>query len=385
MPQRALSLATVVVAASLALTACASSSTKSSPKAGSGAAAAADMTTATSAAAAGGMEALIAAAKKEGTLNVIALPRDWTNYGELLDGFVKKYGLKLNNANPGGSSADELTAIKSLRSQGRAPDVVDVGQSFALSGAKDGLYAPYQVSTWGDIPATLKEPSGLWTNDYGGYISIGCDASKIKPCPTSMAALNNPAYKGKLALNGDPTKANAAFSAVWTAALAHGGSLDDIKPGIAFFATLKKAGIYVPIQATAATIQSGETPIVINWDYLNASAADALKAKGRTFEVAVPSDAKFPAYYAQAISKFAPHPAAARLWEEYLYSVEGQNGWLKGYGRPAELAALTTAKTVNAVYAAKLPAVTGTPTFPTDGQVTAAKGVVTQDWANAVK
>lgn len=389
MPGRRLpAIATVgALALGLALTACAGSSTKSSAKTGSGAGAGAttDLATATSASAAGGMAALVAAAKKEGTLNVIALPRDWTNYGELLDGFVKTYGLKISNANPDGSSADELTAIKSLRSQSRAPDVVDVGQSFALSGAKDGLYAPYQVSTWGDIPSTLKDPKGLWTNDYGGYISIGCDASKIKPCPTSMAALNNPAYKGKLALNGDPTKANAAFSAVWTAALAHGGSLDDIKPGIAYFRTLKKAGIYVPIQATAATIQSGETPIVINWDYLNASAADALKAKGRSFEVAVPSDAKFSAYYAQAISKFAPHPAAARLWEEYLYSVEGQNGWLKGYGRPAELAALTTAKTVNAVYAAKLPPVSGTPTFPTDGQVTAAKGVVTQDWANAVK
>ena len=387
MRQRGLCFAATVVAASLALTACASSKkSTSTTSAGGGASAAPDIANASSAAAIGGMDALIAAAKKEGTLNVIALPRNWTNYGALLDGFTKKYGLKINNANPDGSSADEITAIKSLRSQSRAPDVVDVGQSFAISGAQDGLYAPYQVATWSDIPATLKEPTGLWTNDYGGYISIGCDKGKIKAvCPTSIAELNNPAFKGKLALNGDPTKANAAFSAVWAAALAKGGSLDNIQPGIDFFATLKKAGIYVPIQATAATIESGETPIVLNWDYLNASEADALKAKGRTFTVAVPKDAKYPAYYAQAISKFAPHPAAARLWEEYLYSPEGQNGWLQGYGRPAELAALTTAKTVNAEFAAKLPTVEGTPTFPNADQTTKAKGIVTQNWAKAVK
>ncbi len=376
--------AATIVALILALTACAGSSTKGSA-AGAGSGGGASFASATSAADGGGMDALVAAAKKEGTLNVIALPRDWTNYGELLDGFAAKYGLKINNANPNGSSADELTAITSLKGQSRAPDVVDVGQSFALSGAKDGLYAPYQVATWKDIPETLKEASGMWTNDYGGYISIGCDTTKVKTCPTSMAALNDPAYKGKVALNGDPTKANAAFSAVWAAALAKGGSLDDIKPGIALFKDLKKGGIYVPVQATAATIQSGETPIVLNWDYLNASQADAMKAKGGNFSVAVPSDAKFAAYYAQAISKYAPHPAAARLWEEYLYSVEGQNGWLKGYGRPVELEAMTTAKTVNASYAAKLPPVSGTPTFPTGDQVTAAKAIVTQDWANAVK
>ncbi len=378
-----ISLTGGAVAAALVVTGCASSAKSA---AGSGTqGAGGGVATVTSAAAAGGMDALVAAAKKEGTLNVIALPRDWTNYGALLDGFTHKYGIKVNSANPDGSSADEITAITSLKGQDRAPDVVDVGQSFALSGAKQGLYAPYQVATWADIPASLKEQSGLWTNDYGGYVSIACDQSKVASCPTSFAALDNPTYKGKVALNGDPTKANAAFSAVWATALAKGGSLDDVKPGIDYFARLKKAGIYVPVQATAATIESGETPIVLDWDYLNLTKANALTAKGRSLSVAVPSDGHFSAYYAQAISKYAPHPAAARLWEEYLYSVEGQNGWLKGNARPAELAALTAARTVNASDAAKLPEVAGNPTFPSAAQTTTAKEIVTQNWANAVK
>jgi len=188
-----------------------------------------------------------------------------------------------------------------------------------------------------------------------------------------------------VALNGDPTKANAAFSAVWAVALASGGSFDDIKPGIDFFGKLKKAGVYVPVQATAATIESGETPIVLDWDYLNAAKADGLKAKGRNFTVAVPTDGVFAAYYAQAISKYAPHPAAARLWEEYLYSVDGQNLLLKGYARPATFAAMQTAKTADAALAAKLPVVTGDPKFPTDAQTTAAKSTLTQNWASTVK
>ena len=384
MRQRMLNIAVGSVAAALALSACASG-TKADSADSASTTKVVPIASVTSATAFGGMDALVAAAKKEGTLNVITLSPDWANYGEIMKGFTTKYGIKINSANPDGSSADEITAIKSLKGQDRAPDVVDVGQGFALSGAAEGLYAPYQVATFADIPASLKEQNGTWVNDYGGYVSIGCDTGKITVCPTTLAALNNPIYKGKLALNGDPTKANAAFSAVWAAGLAKGGSLDDIKPGIDFFGQLKKAGVYVPVQATAATIESGETPLVLDWDYLNVSKANTLKAKGRTFTVAVPTDGHYSSYYAQAISKYAPHPAAARLWEEYLYSVDGQNGWLAGSARPVLLAAMTAAKTVDPAAAALLPAVTEAPVFPTAAQITAAKALVTQSWASTVK
>ena len=376
----ALSLAALSSGALLALSACAATPTAPAGGSSGGVSAA----TATSASALGGMDALVAAAKQEATLNVITLPRNWANYGELMDGFTAKYGIKVNDANPDGSSADEITAIKTLKSQPTAPDVVDVGQAFALSGTTEGLYAQYKVATWDTIPSTLKDADGNWFNDYGGYMSIGCDTSKITTCPKNFAELDNPAYKGKVALNGDPTKANAAFNAVWATALAKGGSFDDIKPGIDYFGTLKKAGIYVPVQATAATIESGETPIVLDWDYLNAAKADALKAKGRSYTVSVPTDGVLAGYYAQAISKYAPHPAAARLWEEYLYSTEGQNGFLKGYARPAAMASMEQSKTIDASLAAKLPAVSGTPTFPTDAQTGTAKTTLTQTWASTV-
>src|SRR5690348_3117639 len=70
--------------------------------------------TAASASACGGMDALIAAAKAEGKLNVIALPRDWANYGALLDGFKAKYGINITSDNPDGSSQDEVNAVKQL-------------------------------------------------------------------------------------------------------------------------------------------------------------------------------------------------------------------------------------------------------------------------------
>ena len=340
--------------------------------------------TATSAADFGGLDALVKAAKEEGTLNAIALPRDWANYGAIIDGFQKKYGIKIEDESPDGSSQDEINAVTSRKGQDRAPDVLDLGSSFALSAAEQGLLAPYQVEAFGDLPEEQKDAQGRWYNDYGGYISIGCDAKRVKECPKTFKELLEPQYKGQVALNGNPTKSGSAFGGVYAAALANGGSFDDIQPGLDFFAELKKNGNYTPVESTPATVEKGETPISIDWDYLNAGYADEFKSKGLDWQVAVPTDGVFSQYYSQAVNKDAPHPAAARLWEEYLYSAEGQNLWLKGYARPALMPAMEKAGTLDKEAAAKLPAVSGTPSFPTEAQQNKAKTVLGQGWAKAV-
>ena len=335
---------------------------------------------ATSAAAGGGMDALVAAAKQEGQLNVIALPPDWANYGAIIDGFKAKYGITVNSANPEGSSQDEINAVQQLGTQDRAPDVLDLGQSFANKNV--ALFAPYQVATWESIPAGNKDPNGAWVNDYGGFISIGCNASVATTCPKTLADLAKPEYQGKVALNGDPTQAAAAFAGVWAGALANGGSLQDISPGVKWWGELAKSGNLLKIDPDPATIQSGQTPIVLDWDYLNVVNSEKNKA-AFDWQVNVPSDGLFAQYYAQAINKNAPHPAAARLWQEYLYSDEGQNLWLAGKARPVRLDAMTEAGTADKALVAVLPPVQGEPQFPTQAETDAAQQVVAQTWASA--
>ena len=118
------------------------------------------------------------------------------------------------------------------------------------------------------------------------------------------------------------------------AALANGGSADNIAPGVEFFRQLKEAGNFLPVDPTPATIASGQTPVVIDWEYLNVGAARRARRPERTGRLVVPDGAAVGAFYVQAINKDAPHPAAARLWQEFLYSDEGQNIWLQGL-RPA--------------------------------------------------
>ena len=223
----------------------------------------------TSAKAGGGMAALVAAAKKEGTLNLIADPFNWTNYGEIISSFSKKYGIHVNDVNKLGTSQQEITALQTLGGQSRAPDAVDVGQSYALDNAS--LFAPYKVAEWSMIPAANKAANGTWANDYGGYVSIGCNTSIVKVCPTSFADLTNAMYKNDVALDNSPVTANSAFSAVWAAALANGGSFDNIAPGVTFFQKLHQEGNFVETPGLPGAIASGQTPIVIDWDYNNAA------------------------------------------------------------------------------------------------------------------
>ncbi|MGN6635891.1 MAG: ABC transporter substrate-binding protein [Oryzihumus sp.] len=335
---------------------------------------------ATSAQALGGMDALVAAAKKEGTLNVIALPPDWANYGEIIKAFTAKYGIKVDSAQPDASSADEITAAKNLSGQSKAPDVFDL--SAAVASANTSMFAPYKVTTFADVPPALKDGAGTWVNDYGGFMSIGYDAGKV-PAPASVTDLLKPAYKGKVALNGDPTKAGAAFSGVVMASLGNGGSADDVSKGVDFFKKLKDAGNFLPVDPTPATIESGQTPVVIDWDYLNVAQGAKLKGK-LDWKTVVPANAVVGGYYVQAINKDAPHPAAARLWQEFLYSDEGQNLWLKGGARPVREDAMTKAGTIDAAAHAALPPAQGTPVFLTSEQENKAKTYLAANWANAV-
>jgi putative spermidine/putrescine transport system substrate-binding protein len=337
--------------------------------------------------AAGGItDALVAAAKKDGHLNVITLPRSWANYGELMDTFAKRYGLHITDAIPDGSSAQEVQAIKSLKGQNRAPDVVDVSPTFANLGKQQGLYVPYKVATWASIPANMKDAAGFWTGDYWGAQSFLSVNSIVKEAPKDWDDLKSPKLRGMVAIDNDPRSAGDAFGAVFAAALANGGSLNNIEPGINFFATLKKLGNWNPTDALPANIAKGATPISIRWDYLNLSTRDELAKTSQAVTVTIPKSGVYGGFYCQAISKYAPYPNAAKLWLEYLYSDEGQIGFLKGYTHPARFADLAARGKIPAKLAAKLPLseLYASVRFATLNQIKAATAVLNEQWGPKV-
>jgi putative spermidine/putrescine transport system substrate-binding protein len=331
--------------------------------------------------------ALIAAAKKEGQINVIGLPPDWANWGATITRFQALYGVKLDSANPDASSAEELQAIRSLKRQQRAPDVVDVGPSFALIGAKEKLLMPYKVATWKDIPDDVKSAEGLWYGDYFGVESFAVNVGVAKTVPQSWADLKKPAYKGMIALNGNPLGASAAFGAVFAAALANGGSYDNIEPGVEFFGELAKLGNLNPSVASPASLIAGQTPVVINWDYL--SLGYKKQAEGKAdIQVLVPNGATpYGNFYCQGISAYAPHPENAKLWMEYVYSDEGQLAFLGGFAHPIRFNAMVAAGKIPEAVLKTLPPAEAYKAvkFATQEQAAKAQKVVADMWPRVVK
>jgi putative spermidine/putrescine transport system substrate-binding protein len=330
------------------------------------------------------MTDLVAEAKKEGHLNVIALPPDWANYGEIISTFKKKYGLSMTQANPDGSSAEENQAITSLKGNSRAPDVVDDGPAFAIQGTQQGLFAPYKVSEWATIPANQKDAGGHWAGDYWGAISIGYNSKIVSTPPTSFKDLLNPTYKGQVAMNGSPLTSGSAVAGVFAAALSNGGSVSNVGPGIDYFAKLKSSGNYITVQSTPQTVASGQTPISIDWDYLNLGYVKEFPAAD--WKVTIPKDGVYGSFYAQAINAQAPHPYSARLWEEFLYSDQGQLLYLKGFSHPIRFQDLSKRKVIPAALLSALPAASlyKNVKFASDAQQTTAKNLIAKDWPSKI-
>ncbi|MBS7804762.1 ABC transporter substrate-binding protein [Rhizobiales bacterium TNE-4] len=335
------------------------------------------------------MNDLIAAAKKEGQLNVIALPRDWCGYGALIDSYKAKYGIKVNELNPDASSGDEIEAIKANKGNKgpQAPDVIDVGQSFGPAAKAEGLTMPYKVATWNTIPNDLKDPDGHWYGDYYGVLSFQVNADLVKNIPQDWPDLLKPEYKNSVALAGDPRGSNQAVQAVYAAGLSKTGN-DAGKAGdagLAFFAELNKKGNFVPVIGKAASLAQGATPIVIRWDYNALADRDTLKGNPKV-EVVVPKTGIVAGVYVQAISAYAPNPNAAKLWMEHLYSDEGQIGWLKGYCHPIRFNDLVANNKVPKELLDKLPPAEAytKAKFPTLEEQAASKEVITKKWDSVV-
>ena len=307
-------------------------------------------------AAVGAMDKLVTDCKKEGKVNLIALPDEWANYKGILESFRTNYsGVQNPVASPDISSQEELDAIKNLKGQPDMPDNIDVSPAKALVATTDGSWEPYKPTTFDQIPAALKDPAGNWVGAYYGIMSFGSNSGLVKNPPKNFADLKKPEYKGQVSISNDPRKSGEAFAAVMASSLANGGSLDDIMPGIKFFSELKKSGNFNPTNVTKATTLSGETPITIGWSYNVPGIIPDLEKAGIKFAVTYPADGVYGGYYAQGVVKGSPHQACSKLWVEHILSDEGALGYLKGGAVPARYAELVKANKVDAASKANLP------------------------------
>jgi putative spermidine/putrescine transport system substrate-binding protein len=359
------------------------------PSAGGGGGALPDLTSGNSIP----LDQLTAAAQKEGSLTTIALPHDWANYGEIISTYKTKYSLQVNELNPDAGSADELEAIRANKdSKGpQAPDVVDVGLGYGPTAKGEGLFAKYKLATWDTIP--LKDTDGYWFAEYYGFLTFEVIKGAVAT-PSDWADLLKPEYKGKVAMAGDVLKSNEAVMTVFGAGMSRAGmteikTSDDVTKaadaGLQFWKDMNAAGNFIPVIADQGKIAAGETPVTCEWNYLSLANRDALKGNP-DLDIAVPKSGVMAGPYAGAISAYAPHPYAARLWWEFVMGDEGQLLYLKGYAYPIRYNDMAARNVIPADLAAKLPPAEDAKRayFLTIDQLSAAKTYITDNWRKVV-
>jgi len=332
---------------------------------------------------------LIKLAQAEGELTTIALPHDWANYGEIIETFKTKYNMKVNELNPDAGSADEIEAIKANKDSGgpQAPDVIDVGIGYGEQIKTEGVVAPFKVTDWDTIPASAKDPDGYWWAEYYGVLVFEVSKPAIETTPQDWEDLLKPEYKGKVAMAGDVLKSNQSVQTVLASGLSRtGGAFEGAaEAGLQFWKEMNDAGNFIPVIADQGKIAQGETPLVMEWDYLALANRDTL-AGNPELEIVLPQTGVIAGPYIGGISAYAPHPAAARLWWDFVMSDEGQNLYLKGYAHPIRFNDMVLRGVVPQAMLDKLPPAEAyaKAIFLTTDQLAEAKTYITENWRKVV-
>lgn len=271
---------------------------------------------------------MAAAARQEGAIVSYGMPDSWANWKDTWATFTQQYGLTHTDTDM--SSAEELAKFEAEKDNPVA-DIGDVGFTFGPKAVEMGVVAAYKNKHWDKVPDWAKDPNGYWTAQYQGTIAFIVNTKKAAFVPQSWKDLLDPRLKGQVSID-DPLRSAQAKAGVLASAFANGGDEKNIQPGIDFWGQLVAQGNYRPIEVNVANIQKGEIAVGVLWDF------NALNYRDQTgmseLEVIIPSDATVSVPYVAVVNKWAPHPCAARLLVDYLFSEQGQIDRARGYARP---------------------------------------------------
>lgn len=280
------------------------------------------------------LDDLIKNAQKEGNLQSVGMPDDWANWKGSWEAITDTYGISHGDVDM--TSAEELSQFAAEKDD-PTKDIGDIGLSMTPEAIKQDVIGTYKASTWDSFPDWAKDPDGRWIMTYTGSLAFIANTEFTDgKCPTSWEEVKSGDY---LVSVGNVLGGAASQVAVLSCAIANGGSMDNVQPGIDYFKELAKAGRLDTGDTTSARLASGEMVCCVgNYDYSVLAWRDNIIAENPSMEldITIPSDGSVTNGYAQIINKYAPHPNAAGLAIEYLCSDEGAINRAEGYARPTK-------------------------------------------------
>lgn len=262
------------------------------------------------------LDDIIAAAKEEGKIESVGMPDSWANWGLTWKGIEEEYGITHSDTDM--SSAEELQMFATEGEHG-TKDIGDVGQAFGPQAVEQDLVMPYKTSYWDSVPDWAKDPDGKWMIAYTGATCFLTNTDIVSEAPKSWADIKAGDYKVSI---GDITGGNAQ-AAIVASAYAFGGDLNNLDPAFEFWTEMAENGRINTLDILQQNFETGEVPVGVIWSFTAIPYKDQIE--NYTLTASIPSDGAIMSGYASVINKYAPHPNAAKLAREYIFSDKGQS------------------------------------------------------------
>lgn len=261
------------------------------------------------------LDEIIAGAQEEGRVESVGMPDAWANWGLSWQGLKEDYGI--DHADSDMSSSEELQMFKAEGENG-TKDIGDVGYSFGVQAVEEDLVQSYKTTYWDSVPDWAKDEEGKWMAAYMGCTTFLVNSDLVENVPQSWADIKEGDYAVAI---GDISGATGQ-AAVIASAYAMGGDLENLDPAFEFWTEMAEAGRVSTIDILQQNFETGEVTVGVIWSYTAIPYKDAITQYA--METAIPSDGSIMSGYVSVINKYAPHPHAAALAREYIFSDAGQ-------------------------------------------------------------
>jgi putative spermidine/putrescine transport system substrate-binding protein len=273
------------------------------------------------------------AARAEGKLASVGMPDDWANWGATWADLKRVYGL--DHVDTDMSSAEEIAKIEAEKANATV-DIGDVGFEFGAIAKSRGITRAYKPSTWSQVPDWAKDADGHWALAYTGTIAFAVNRRRAAQVPRSWKALFDSSLRVAIGEVGRAAQSNAG---VLSAAIALGGDETNLQAALAQFARIAKQRRLITTNPSPALMERAEADVFVLWDFNGLSYRDKIPNVA-DYEVLIPTDGSVTSGYTTIINANAPHPNAAQLAREYIFSDAGQINLARGNARPIRVDSL---------------------------------------------
>lgn len=263
---------------------------------------------------------VVNAAKREGEV-ILYTVMSADNGAVMTEAFQRKYpGITVRSW--WGSTESMLSKVLTeARAGALNADVIFSGGSEMQVFKKRGLLQKYISAEASGIPDDFKDPEGYWINVHPLSMVTAYNTDQVKPrdVPQTYEDLLKPQWKGKMSMERLEYDWFATLQKVWGR-----------EKALAYCRSLATQNIRFDSGHTkiASLVAAGDIPIGINmYEYRIA----ALKKEGAKIDW-VALDPVVSILEVVAITSAAAHPNAARLFVDFMLSVDGQN-LIRSFGR----------------------------------------------------